>query len=77
MVFSSHLFIFYFLPAALLLYYIAPRRGRHLALTLLSYIFYGWANPYFMPLMFLSTVVDYICGRVIAQGAAMGLLAAA
>ncbi len=68
MVFSSHLFIFYFLPAALLLYYIAPRRGRHLALTLLSYAFYGWANPYFMPLMFLSTVVDYICGRVIAQG---------
>ena len=62
MVFSSHLFIFYFLPLVLLIYYAMPRRGKHVILTLLSYIFYGWANPYFVFLMFFSTVVDYICG---------------
>jgi len=66
MVFSSHLFLFTFLPTALALYYLAPRRARHLALTVLSYLFYGWANPLFVAVMFTSTVVDYLCGLVIA-----------
>ena len=62
MVFSSHVFVFYFLPLTLLLYYAAPWRGRHLVLTLLSYLFYGWANPLFVVLLLFSTVVDYLCG---------------
>jgi alginate O-acetyltransferase complex protein AlgI len=62
MVFSSHLFVYYFLPAALLGYYALPRRARHLWLTFASYFFYGWANPVFMGLMLLSTAVDYVCG---------------
>ena len=67
MVFSSHLFVFYFLPLALALYYLLPRRGKHLGLTLSSYLFYGWANPAFMGLMLASTVVDYFCGLTIAN----------
>ena len=66
MVFSSHLFMFYFLPLALVVYYVLPRRGKHLALTVLSYGFYGWANPLFMVLMLASTAVDYFCGLVIS-----------
>ena len=66
MVFSSHLFLFYFLPLALLLYYALPFRGRNLLLTLVSYVFYGWANPQFMLLMFASSSSDYLCGLVIA-----------
>lgn len=65
MVFSSHVFVFYFLPLTLLLYYAAPWRGRHLVLTLLSYLFYGWANPLFVVLLLFSTVVDYVCGLAI------------
>ena len=68
MVFSSHLFLFYFLPLVLLLYYLSPRRGKHLLLTLVSYVFYGWANPLFMVLMFVSTLIDYVCGLGISQG---------
>ena len=67
MVFSSHLFLFYFLPLSLTLYYLIPARGRNLLLTLLSYLFYGWSNPMFTLLMFFSTVVDYICGLVIGR----------
>jgi alginate O-acetyltransferase complex protein AlgI len=67
MVFSSHEFLFYFLPAALLLYYAVPRRGKHLLLTLLSYLFYGWANPLFVVLMLASTLIDYVCGLVISR----------
>ena len=67
MVFSSHLFVYYFLPLALLVYYLLPRRLKHLGLTLLSYLFYGWANPAFMVLMLTSTVIDYFCGLAITQ----------
>lgn len=66
MVFSSHLFLFYFLPAALLIYYASPRRGRHALLTVLSYVFYGWANPLFLLLLLGSTLLDYICGLIIS-----------
>jgi alginate O-acetyltransferase complex protein AlgI len=67
-VFSTHLFVFWFLPLALAVYYLVPRRGRHLALTLLSYLFYGWANPAFTVLMAFSTAVDYLCGLALIGG---------
>jgi alginate O-acetyltransferase complex protein AlgI len=73
MVFSSYLFLFYFLPVALAVYYALPRRAQHLALTVLSYLFYGWANPLFVPLLFGSTVVDYACGRAIGTARAAGV----
>lgn len=41
MVFSSQLFLFYFLPASLVLYYFSPRWLRHLMLAAVSYVFYG------------------------------------
>lgn len=66
MVFSSHVFIFHFLPTALGLYYLCPPRGRALLLTLLSYVFYGWANPWFVFLMLGSTAVDYTAGQFIS-----------
>lgn len=67
MVFSSHVFLFYFLPATLLAYYLVPRPAKHLLLTLLSYFFYGWSNPYFVLLMLFSTAVDYLCGLKLAN----------
>jgi alginate O-acetyltransferase complex protein AlgI len=69
MVFSSQIFVFYFLPAALLIYYSlyrAPQRARNLALAILGYLFYGWANPRFMFLMFATTFIDWIMSLVIA-----------
>ena len=66
MVFSSQLFLFWFLPAALAFYYLAPRRLKHLTLTLFSYVFYGWANPSFSVLLLISTLIDWIAGLVMA-----------
>ena len=65
MVFSSHLFLFYFLPAALGLYYAAPRSLRMPVLTVTSYVFYGWTNPWFVLLILWSTLVDFCCGNLI------------
>ena len=67
MVFSSHVFVFYFLPVALGAYYLGPRQGRHLTLTLLSYVFYGWSSPIFVLLMLGSTAVDFACGLTIGK----------
>ncbi len=65
-VFTSHLFVFYFLPAVLAAYYLLPGRRRNAFLTLASYVFYGWWNPWFVTLMLASTVVDYRCGKAVA-----------
>ncbi len=67
MVFTSHIFVYYFLPLLLLVYYNLPHRWRNLFLTVMSYAFYGWWNPSFMTLMFFSTAVNYLCGKVISR----------
>lgn len=66
MVFTSHIFLFYFLPLILLIYYLIPR-GRNIQLLIASYIFYGWWEPWFALLMFAATAVTYWCGLVIAR----------
>jgi len=67
MVFSSHIFIFYFLPLVLLVYHLLPIRGKNIYLTLVSYVFYGWANPWFITLMMFQTVLDWAAGRTITK----------
>jgi len=67
MVFSSHLFLFYFLPIALAVSLLAPRRVWLGVLASFSYVFYGWANPAFMLLMMLSTLIDYVCGLILLR----------
>ncbi len=70
MVFSSHIFLFYFLPLALLGYYAlvaAPQRWRNGWLILTGYIFYGWAEPRFIILMFATTSIDWLMSLVIAR----------
>lgn len=65
MVFSSHIFLYYFLPLTLFGYYCMPKWAKNVFMTAASYIFYGWANPLFTLLMFFSTLIDYCCGLII------------
>ena len=62
MVFSSTFFLFVFLPAVLILYYIAPRKVRNLILFIFSLVFYAWGEPVYVFLMIVSTIVAYITG---------------
>lgn len=62
MVFTSHVFLFYFLPLVLALYYVLPFRARTALIAVSSYVFYGWANPIWAAIMFFGSSVDYICG---------------
>ncbi len=72
MVFSSHIFIFWFLPLVLTGYYLLMWRGvgatwRHLFLTCAGMVFYGWWNPWFVLLMLGTTTLDYNLGRMIVN----------
>jgi alginate O-acetyltransferase complex protein AlgI len=70
MVFTTHIFVFYFLPLFLLVYFNLPYRWRNLWITLASYVFYGWWQPWFVCLMMFTTVMDFIWGRVITRSGA-------
>jgi alginate O-acetyltransferase complex protein AlgI len=65
MVFSSNVFLFFFLPAVLLLYFASPRPLKFLVLTLCSYVFYAWSDPRFVLLLLWTTVFDFVCGNLI------------
>lgn len=66
MVFSSILFLFRFLPAFMICYFVAPQRVRNIILFLGSLIFYAWGEPIYVILMLFSTISDYFHGRGIA-----------
>ena len=36
-------------------------------ITIASYVFYGWLEPWFVILMLLSTTWDYLCGKIISK----------
>lgn len=82
MVFTTYLFVFYFLPLVLVVYYAFDGACRQAGasdrrtclvlntfLVLASYAFYGWWNPWFILLMLGVTVVNYVCGRLIGMPA--------
>ncbi len=65
MVFSSITFLYYFLPAVLLIYYISPKQFKNMIMLLAGLFFYAWGEPVYVLLMLFSTLVDYMAGRVI------------
>ena len=67
MVFSSQIFLFYFLPLVLLLYYVVPFKARTALIAISSYVFYGWANPIWAVIMFVGSSVDYFCGLALLR----------
>jgi alginate O-acetyltransferase complex protein AlgI len=68
MVFSSATFLFYFLPAFLLLYYLLP--WKNTVLLLGSLVFYAWGEPRFVPLLMGSALLNYSAGYLIARASA-------
>lgn len=67
MIFSSLTFLTLFLPLVLLVYFIVPNRGKNAVLFIFSLLFYAWGEPVYVLLMIFSTVLDYICGRLVER----------
>ena len=69
MLFTSTVFLLFFLPLLLILYFLMPggRNGKHLGgknliLLLFSLIVYGWGGVSYLGLMLVSIVVNYTGG---------------
>lgn len=63
MLFSSTIFIYFFLPAVLILYYTVLRRSRtaqNVFLFIASIFFYAWGEPKFVLVMLLSIFVNWL-----------------
>jgi len=58
-VFSSIIFLFYFLPIFFIGYFLAPRRYKNLFILLGSIIFYGFAAPRFIFVILGTTLADF------------------
>ena len=72
MVFSSPFFLFFYLPAVLLVYYLSPLKWRNLILLLFNLVFYGWGEPIYILIMFASIAIDYSHGLLVSKAKAAG-----
>ena len=67
MVFSSTLFLFRFLPIAMAIYFLTPKKLKNLTIFILSLFFYSWGEVRYFPIMILSVIVDYTAGQGIKR----------
>ncbi len=65
MIFSSIQFLYYFLPAVLVLYLAAPKGIKNSVLLLSSLFFYAWGEPRYVFLMLLTVGLGYVFGLLI------------
>jgi alginate O-acetyltransferase complex protein AlgI len=67
MVFSSSTFVFFFLPAVLAAYHLAPRPVRNGLLVVASLGFYAWGAGGFVCALLVSVAVNYLIGARLEQ----------
>ncbi len=67
MLFSSVTFLFYFLPAVILLYFLAPKPLKNAVLLVFSLFFYAWGGVTYALLMVLAIVMAYVAGLLIEK----------
>ena len=72
MVFSSTIFLFFFLPLTLLAYFVVGPRGRNAILLAASLLFYAWGETVYLLVMLFSIAANYLFGLLIDQARQRG-----
>ena len=67
MVFSSVLFLFFFLLAVIGIYYLLPGKARNAWLFISSLLFYAYGEPIYLFLFLGSITFNYVCGLLIGK----------
>ena len=75
MVFSSSIFLFFFLPLVIAGYYVLKESYRIYFLLLASLFFYAWGEPKYVLIMLLSIVINYTFGILIDKAHTNKILA--
>ena len=78
MVFSSSLFLLYFFPVFLIVYYLLPRVAKNPFALLASIFFYAWGAPTFVFIVIGSILLDFYVVKLmdLKEGKAKGWLLA-
>ena len=63
MIFSSSLFLLYFLPFFLIVYFLIDKRYKNWVLLIASVFFYAWGAPVFVFILMGSVLVDFVLVR--------------
>jgi len=72
MVFASPLFLFLFLPATIVAYFVLPRSFRNGVLLVASLAFYAWGEARYVPLILASVAFNWWMGLAIARASDAG-----
>jgi D-alanyl-lipoteichoic acid acyltransferase DltB (MBOAT superfamily) len=77
MLFNSYEYLLWFLPAALVVFFALGRwpLAAQAWLTLASLFFYGWWNPWHLPLILGSIAFNFAIAAALRRGAGGGVLA--
>ena len=67
MLFSSIPFLYYFLPAVLIVYFLVPRVLKNTVLLIASLVFYAWGEPKYVFLMIGTILLFFFCGLAIEK----------
>lgn len=63
MLFSSLVFLWFFFPAVMLLYFLAPgRTAKNIVLLIVSLFFYSFGEPKYIFLVLLTTILCFLAG---------------
>jgi len=73
--FSSNVFLYFYFPIVLALYYLSPRKLRNITLFAVSLFFYGWGEPVYVLLMAGTILLNYVFGIWIHSRKEKGLCA--
>lgn len=62
MLFASISFLYWFLPAVLIIYFLVPKKGKNFVLLLSSLFFYFYGEPKYLIVMVASTLFTWLFG---------------
>ncbi|MDP4597194.1 MAG: MBOAT family protein [Crocinitomicaceae bacterium] len=65
MVFSSILFLLYFLPVFMLVYVLLPQKAKNYWVLLVSILFYAWGAPNFLYVVLCTSILDFYLVRAL------------
>jgi len=66
-IFSSSIFLVYFLPIVLALYLIIPNYFKNAFLLVASILFYSWGAPEFIVVILITTALDFYLVQIMAS----------
>lgn len=65
MVFSSSIFLLYFLPIFIVVYYLIKDEFKNTAIVIASLIFYVWGAPLYISVVLITMISDFYFARII------------